>query len=554
MIAKEATTPYLDDTASPTKDAMLRANSCICSRWRLCTIAERTARRQIDRKQMSPELVWVASNGDALAGQTAVEPSNRRSASRSRTGCFTCRLFRKRRIKCDEETPVCRRCVIGGHACRYGDLVPVSDAEIAAYRSRQDSSSTSPPSDMVRRPLLIEAEPPDWDYLQAIRYYHTIAKPLLVAQYGNIPDPLFKPHDATHFVCNALCSQLQSICKTRGRLLRMGEDPGLAALWTNCARYLLKIVTFINRCIESKSRERSSMAFNYMFTLMCFDLHLDSQLWLAHVKGFLVYSEHIGGAYAVMNWLPRPSLPFCRFFSKVIMYNTTMPPEEHFLQYSNYSDADIRTILELEFDEEIPCPIDIRLFIIHVTRLRHQVVTTDTPMSKLTEAIHALFKRLATFDVDTWAREDNPLGKETARDMGQLYRLAAWQYAIMTMPRSSTRSWAQKYEMQDGCHSDADPYDAFRLSKRFMLLANLRAIFPTLIYAASVKWPLLVAGVAVAADAPEDRDFIDQCLEALLSHPLSDGGVFLCLQRMRNFWDSGKTSWEDCFHEPVPAG
>ncbi|KAJ3493241.1 hypothetical protein NLG97_g4854 [Lecanicillium saksenae] len=501
--------------------------------------------------EMSAELVWVSNTADDIAGQIATHEPKRRWSSRSRTGCLTCR---KRRIKCDEETPVCRRCIIGGQTCRYGKLVPASDAEIAARRSREDSSSTSPPAQSVQRRVFIEAEPPDWEYLQAIRYYHTIAKPLLVAQYGDIPDPKFEPHDATHFVCNTLCSHLQSVCKARGRLLRMGEDPGLSTLWMNCARYLLKIITFINSCIESKSQEHSSMAFNYMFTLMCFDLHFDSQLWLAHVKGFLVYAEYIGGADAVINWLPKPSLPFCRFFSKVIMFNTTMPPERQFLQYSNYSDAEIKTILEFEFDEEIPCPMHIRLFIIHVTRLRHKIATADAPIPNLTETTHGLFHNLAKFDLQLWAKGDNPLGEEAAKDMGQLYHLAAWQYAILTLPQSATRSWAQKYELPVAETSEIDPYLVFRYSKRSMLVEKLRKIFPTLLYPVALKWPLLVAGVAIVDNATEDRDFIEQSLETLLSHPLSDGGVFLCLQRMRAFWDSGKTAWEDCFHEPVPAG
>lgn len=40
----------------------------------------------------------------------------RESTSRVRTGCTTCKA---RRVKCDEATPQCRRCAVGGRKCEY---------------------------------------------------------------------------------------------------------------------------------------------------------------------------------------------------------------------------------------------------------------------------------------------------------------------------------------------------------------------------------------------------------------------------------------------------
>ncbi|KAJ6781506.1 hypothetical protein PWT90_08092 [Aphanocladium album] len=55
---------------------------------------------------------------NTTANQIAAQP-RRRWAPRVRTGCLTCR---KRRVKCDEGKPLCRRCVGSGNACEGYEL------------------------------------------------------------------------------------------------------------------------------------------------------------------------------------------------------------------------------------------------------------------------------------------------------------------------------------------------------------------------------------------------------------------------------------------------
>jgi hypothetical protein len=50
------------------------------------------------------------------AGLDLAPKRTRESTSKVRTGCSTCKA---RRVKCDEEKPICRRCTIGGRKCEY---------------------------------------------------------------------------------------------------------------------------------------------------------------------------------------------------------------------------------------------------------------------------------------------------------------------------------------------------------------------------------------------------------------------------------------------------
>lgn len=88
-------------------------------------------------------------------------------------------MISARRVKCDETRPACQRCIRSHKHCKgYSVPPPPSPAElldvavvvdgpdaVSRYR-RRTSSSSEDYAVRVHR----EAEPPDWDYLQSIRY------------------------------------------------------------------------------------------------------------------------------------------------------------------------------------------------------------------------------------------------------------------------------------------------------------------------------------------------------------------------------------------------
>ncbi|EJC97541.1 uncharacterized protein FOMMEDRAFT_162921 [Fomitiporia mediterranea MF3/22] len=63
-----------------------------------------------------PDAVYTVSPAQIRAEQSQ---RKRPKYSRSKTGCLTCR---KKRIKCDEVKPICRRCDYGQRECTWPDL------------------------------------------------------------------------------------------------------------------------------------------------------------------------------------------------------------------------------------------------------------------------------------------------------------------------------------------------------------------------------------------------------------------------------------------------
>ncbi|OTA56769.1 hypothetical protein K449DRAFT_468066 [Hypoxylon sp. EC38] len=84
---------------------------------------------------------------DALSTvtMTGLSTSNRKKrGSRSRTGCWTCRI---RKVKCDEARPICQRCFATGRRCDGYELQPVEVREVARKTERQLRSKTLEHSD-----------------------------------------------------------------------------------------------------------------------------------------------------------------------------------------------------------------------------------------------------------------------------------------------------------------------------------------------------------------------------------------------------------------------
>ncbi|SJX60007.1 uncharacterized protein SRS1_00838 [Sporisorium reilianum f. sp. reilianum] len=67
----------------------------------------------------------------------------KRYHERSLAGCLTCR---KRRVKCDEGKPVCRRCSCGDRQCIYAEIPASTDSDQAAsaHQADTDSNKASP--------------------------------------------------------------------------------------------------------------------------------------------------------------------------------------------------------------------------------------------------------------------------------------------------------------------------------------------------------------------------------------------------------------------------
>ncbi|KAM3506208.1 hypothetical protein MY11210_007647 [Beauveria gryllotalpidicola] len=516
-------------------------------------------------------------------------------ASRSRTGCKTCRFLltrchltqklSARRVRCDEERPECRRCVRGGHGCR-GYALPAPGASILAISSKPGAAEATTEQQqqqqhgaeqetwwaLVRRPEkhVVEIDPPYWDYMQAVRFYDTCVRAWRPKQFGIVQAPTLS--DDTHpanFVGRQLAHYIKMVSMRRGALLLPGRDRDFAALWSSYASTMLEIIELINFFIRGGTFAGRNYIYSCLYTLMRLDLPAHWSLWHAHIRGSIAYVNSIGGVTAMLESgrTYGPPIGFTRMLSEAIMFSTTTPARMQITDYYHFTDQEMRIILLGEYDCDMPAPMDLRIAIYKINRLRFAaaaVATKPTPAAAaaaaaavLTPLVHRQLDDIDAADVDDWCMENAVYGLEHSLSLARIFRLAVRLFALLTLPRSATTSWARAAAAASD--DESDPYRSVCAAQRTELLARMRALFPQLEYQPNLRWPMVVAGVATAAAADggeaaaADRAFVSESLRIIWEQPVVACGPMKCRELLQRFWASGKTEWEECFVEPVPC-
>ncbi|TQV96433.1 hypothetical protein IF1G_05016 [Cordyceps javanica] len=232
-----------------------------------------------------------------------------------------------------------------------------------------------------------------------------------------------------------------------------------------------------------------------------------------------------------------------------IQCNTTSPARKQVTGYYRYTEDEIRHILSLPgLSQDTHFPIELKLAIVQITRLRVEASTGPSLAATFEIRVQDVFRRIAAINVDDWPGNSKYDPGFISPSNALIFQLAARLYGIMALPRRAV--WEVLRET-----AGVGTWSEMLASRRRELMKILKRVYPTIKYYPSLKWPLIVAGVAATGgdDAVDDQTFIDQSLYRIWQNPLSDNDVFLCLDKLRKFWSSGKCAWEDCFDEATPS-
>ncbi|TQV93714.1 C6 zinc finger domain-containing protein [Cordyceps javanica] len=453
-----------------------------------------------------------------------------------------------RHVKCDEARPACRKCVVGGRSCRYAHPPRAEYRQLAPKKKTTTTTETTAALAPLR-----QSEPPHWDLMQAVRYYLTVIRPALAVEFGPQNairlDGLWRISDI--FISKVLGSQIIESCKSRDRLLHPGEDPAFRGVWATYLRYMLATLTATNALVGVRWRPGARHPFYQLLSLLFLDFQVPGNLWRLHMKGFLAYVDQCFGGIAFVADRPVPTVDFTLILIRVITANTTSPARQQVLGYDHYTDDQLRKVLKFDTSTDIPCPIELIVIIVLVTRLRvRAAAAADAPAhgttttSSLQLAVGDIFRRIDEFDLDAWLEEKQFAEMAIAPAVGEIFYLAVRLYAILTLPGE-----AVLVAHPDGQESTEE----LRFLYRRKLSDRLRETIPQVVYYPGLRWPIIVAGVAAGADDGDalwDRQFVEEQMYRMWKHPLTNTTVFVGLQKLRSFWESGGTDWEECFDEP----
>ncbi|KAM3449040.1 hypothetical protein MY3296_007238 [Beauveria thailandica] len=407
-----------------------------------------------------------------------------------------------------------------------------------------------------RHVVSAEIEPPSWDYLEGIRYYFEVVRPGRVSEKGQFNDPPFHMpgYNRTAFLGQIICDQISKASKARGRLLRAGEDPAFEKSWDRYSRNMVDAIEVVNQKFRDEAlHPNEAPAFMAIRHLLVLDLYLRRVLWRAHLKGFIAYIQHRGGIKEVLKLKDAPLyLNFA--VENIIHANTTSPAKQQLEGLEEFTDDELRAALSNACFA--PCPAALYPLLVHITRLRVSVANNRPPRkANLALAVQDIFDTTWRFDADAWAESKSWQGEaDIGRVMGRIFPVAIRLYGILTLPEAPLVVWAASsadiataYARLPG----RSVLDSLRIRHREELLLLMRRIWDMVKYKTSLVWPLLVAGVASADGTAKDREFVEGCLEAILAMPITACSFITVMEKLRVFWASGKTEWEDCWDEPI---
>lgn len=234
--------------------------------------------------------------------------------------------------------------------------------------------------------------------------------------------------------------------------------------------------------------------------------------------------------------------------------DTTSPVTRQTLVHNYYTDDELELILQ-GWTIDAPLAIELNITRMHLTRLRCQAAAKEVTGKALEHRARELLDAVESFCPDAWAERMKPYqdvweGFANA-DVGRLFQLAVRLYAILTLPPSTVVAVLGSQTPALMSHEKSEMYKILRIRHRDELLKLVKQSWPKIHDRGACSWILALLGCALVDGVSEEREFIAQELLQIWRQPLSDSTHIVILMKLRAFWQSGKTGWDDCWDEPV---
>lgn len=240
--------------------------------------------------------------------------------------------------------------------------------------------------------------------------------------------------------------------------------------------------------------------------------------------------------------------------------NTTCPADQQIEGSDDFTDEEIKTLIAFDPVVVEPCPVAFHLARVHITRLRVAVAhNTITDPSTIILRVLDAFNSIWEFDLERWIEEEfadkNDDAKHQVWILALIHGLAIRLYGILTLPRWAVAAWGisspkikSAYPAVPGCGT----YESLRRRHRDALLKMLLEQWSRVESRRRLAWPFAVVGVAVANTDVATQRYVERCLFTIWKDPEVTTSSISALEKLRVFWLSGKTEWEDCYNEPIP--
>ncbi|KAJ6784895.1 hypothetical protein PWT90_02368 [Aphanocladium album] len=449
--------------------------------------------------------------------------------------------------------------------------------------------------------------PPDWDLVEAFDYYYRTILPSLNANHLDESTALYQPTASnlgckTSFITFVFSNRIADAAKNRGTLRSPEEMPYDQYLWTAFHASMINMLAIINVRLSSKDGSINDSVFVRIVDMLSIDLTLLGSTWQAHLHGYGALYKMRGGYKRLSKVLRDYDRQFQYVFMLHVFTSTTTPAAQILTIFDDLTPEEVHHVFTFSLYSDVPCSSHVFADLIRINRLRALVAAGASISRFVRPATRQIYNHIAEFSVDSWEEPYGVPDKPEMRLLCRVYQKAVLLYGLLTLPPlpspssheqplspglpSPATSGAEAggsagcaphesdgeenvqvkreeedeegeddavlFDVDDGTELLAHATPPTVRALRDEILALVREVLPLIEKRpTSLSWPLAVVGVTLTR--PEDaaeREFVQKTLYTVSTHRDAYYGPTLGLEKLRAFWASGKTTWEECFDEP----
>lgn len=225
---------------------------------------------------------------------------------------------------------------------------------------------------------------------------------------------------------------------------------------------------------------------------------------------------------------------------------------------ANWSDDDIALSYSHTGFTALPCSTILFQAMSRINHIRNLASACETPeaIEDLLPLTTEVFAKIQSFDPNNW-QEAYSTDYPYYPLIGTIFQLAIPLFAILSLPPALAAVFTyppiDAQQLVDGDVADSTPTtdheDARRRYRDHLRKVFRQGVADELVHE-GLMWPAAVLGASLSdeEDGREDiRNFVGNARWA----PGNDGGAFCLYEKLEEFWASGRTTWDQCFYEPI---
>lgn len=230
-----------------------------------------------------------------------------------------------------------------------------------------------------------------------------------------------------------------------------------------------------------------------------------------------------------------------------IVTNVSSPVSQQLTGFDDWSSQEISTVYRHTYFPGFGCPSVIFFCLRRITCLRIAVAAASPWQNHLSDA-SSILSDLLGFVPELWT-EVYPLPSEPKRAiLARDFQAATILYFLLSLPDNLTRRAFLSLCQNAGSKPDLS---SLRRYYRSVILADLQGARGSFKQPSSLAWPASVLGIASYDSPLRDRTLVLEYLQTCAVEQDADCGAATMLDMLPDFWESGKTTWEDFYYKPL---